>query len=218
MKVLAINSSESTLSAALNIDGEIRFKQKMSDRNHNLFVLVMIDDLLSDAGISMRQLDGIAFGEGPGSFTGLRISAGVAQGIAFGADIPALPVSCLAAIAQRQCREKVVAAIDAKRSKVYWACYVRNESAVMNLRDKEQLTEVSGLKLQSDGWYGAGSGWDLNADRFCRQNENRIAGWAAQQKPHAEEIALIGRNLLQANQGKPAYLAIPNYMSPYSSH
>ena len=218
MNVLAINSSESTLSAALNLDGETRSRQKISDRNHNLFVLVMIDDLLSDAGISMQQLDGIAFGEGPGSFTGLRISAGVAQGIAFGADIPALPVSCLAAIAQKQCQKKVVAAIDAKRSQVYWACYVRNSSAVMNLQDKEQLTRVSGLKLQSSGWYGAGSGWDSNADRFYRQNENLIADWAAQQKPHAEEIALIGRNLLQSDQGRPAYLAIPNYMSPYSSH
>ena len=121
MNVLAINSSESVLSVALNLGGEVRSRQRISDRNHNLFVLNMIDELLSEAGISMRQLDAVAFGEGPGSFTGLRISAGVAQGIAFGADIPAVPVSCLAAIAQKQGREKVVAAIDAKRSKVYWA-------------------------------------------------------------------------------------------------
>lgn len=217
MNVLAINSSESILSVALNLGGEVRSRQRISDRNHNLFVLNMIDDLLSEAGISMRQLDAVAFGEGPGSFTGLRISAGVAQGIAFGADIPAVPVSCLAAIAQKQGREKVVAAIDAKRSKVYWACYVQSNGAVMNLQDEEKLTDASGLKLQSDGWYGAGSGWDLYAEQLCQLNKNLLIDWAAQQKPHAEEIALIGRNHLQTNQGKPAYLAIPNYMSPYSS-
>ncbi len=217
MNVLAINSSESILSVAVNLGGEVRSRQKIADRNHNLFVLNMIDDLLSEAGISMRRLDAVAFGEGPGSFTGLRISAGVAQGIAFGADIPAVPVSCLAAIAQKQGREKVVAAIDAKRSKVYWACYVQDNGDVMNLQDEERLTDVSGLKLQSDGWHGAGSGWDLYAEQFCQLNKNKLIDWTAQQKPHAEEIAVIGRNQLQKNQGKPAYLAIPNYMSPYSS-
>ncbi len=177
----------------------------------------MIDELLVDAGISMKQLDGVAFGEGPGSFTGLRISAGVAQGIACGLNIPALPVSCLAAIAQRQGVEKVVSAMDAKRNQIYWACFVQSDSSIVKIQGKQRLTKVSALALQTKGWYGAGSGWDLHGDQLYQQNDNFVIDWAAQQIPHAQEIALIGRQQLLEGQGKPAYLAIPNYLAPYAS-
>ena len=91
MKILAVNSSDDMLSVALNLDGQIDAKNEQAARNHNRSVLVLINQLLAEAGIGLNQIDGMAFGEGPGSFTGLRIAAGVAQGIAFGVDVPVIP-------------------------------------------------------------------------------------------------------------------------------
>ena len=78
--------------------------------------------------MSLNKMDAIAFGVGPGSFTGLRIAAAVAQGIAFGADIAVVPVSCMAAVAQKQAQPKIAVAMDAKRSRIFWGRYIRESN------------------------------------------------------------------------------------------
>ena len=127
MKILAIDTSTEACSAALLIDGDLQGVYKLAPREHSLLILKMIDGLLSDAGITVSELDAIAFGRGPGSFMGLRIAAGVVQGIAYAHELPVIPVSTLKAIAQRASEETrhqhVLAAIDARMDEVYWAAY-----------------------------------------------------------------------------------------------
>src|SRR5690554_2590516 len=100
MKILAIETATEACSAALLIDDAILERYELAPQRHNRLILPMIESLLAEAGIKISQVDAVAFGRGPGSFTGVRIAAGVAQGIAFGADLPVVPVSTLAALAQ----------------------------------------------------------------------------------------------------------------------
>ncbi|MGB5456905.1 MAG: tRNA (adenosine(37)-N6)-threonylcarbamoyltransferase complex dimerization subunit type 1 TsaB, partial [Gammaproteobacteria bacterium] len=100
MKILAVDTATEACSAALYLDGEIHQQFRVAPREHSHIILPMIDQLLSDSGIRVSDLDVLAFGRGPGSFMGVRIAAGVAQGIAFAWDLPVVPISTLAAIAQ----------------------------------------------------------------------------------------------------------------------
>ena len=99
MKLLALDTATEACSAALYIDGEITQKYEIAPRKHSSLLLPMVDTLIKDAGISKTDLDAIAFGRGPGSFMGVRIATGVAQGIAFALSLPVVPVSSLAAMA-----------------------------------------------------------------------------------------------------------------------
>ena len=216
MKILAVNSSDDMLSVALNLDGQIDAKNEQAARNHNRSVLVLINQLLAEAGIGLNQIDGMAFGEGPGSFTGLRIAAGVAQGIAFGVDVPVIPVSCMAAIAQKQKPDKIVTALDAKRGKICWASYIRDKEGLASLQGAEKFTDISELRTIGNEWHGAGSGWDMHAPVLLEQNEHCVVGWIANQIPQASEIAILAANYFERGLGKDAHLAIPRYMSECS--
>ena len=214
MKILAINTSDDVLSVALKLNDEILSKQLRAERNHNQSVLIMIDQMFVSAGMKSGDIDAVAFGVGPGSFTGLRIAAGVAQGMAFGIDVPVVPVSCMAAIAQKQTCDKVIVAIDAKRSNLYWGRYVRNTSGLMDLSGEERLSSIVDLDLSGEDWCGAGSGWDMHAEKLIQMIPRRLE-WAKNQKPHASEIALLGEGSLIQGGGRDACLAVPNYHFPY---
>ena len=141
MKLLTLDTSTDACSCALSVDGEIGEQSVIAPRQHTTLILPMIDQLLAEAGLKPTQLDGIAFGRGPGSFTGLRIACGITQGIAFAADIPVVPISCLATLAQgaylEQGIEKVLASIDARMNEVYFANYFLNQEKIMQLVDEE---------------------------------------------------------------------------------
>lgn len=214
MNILAINTSDDVLSVALKLNDEILSKQLRADRNHNQSVLIMIDQIFANAGVKPKDIDAVAFGVGPGSFTGLRIAAGVAQGMAFGINVPVVPVSCMAAIAQKQTCDKVIVAIDAKRSNLYWGRYVRNANGLMELFGEERLSSVMDLDISGEGWFGAGSGWDMHAEKLVQMSQQQLE-WVRNQTPHASEIALLGEEGLNQGSGRDACLAVPNYHSPY---
>jgi tRNA threonylcarbamoyladenosine biosynthesis protein TsaB len=165
MKILAVDAATEACSVALYNDGEINSIFEVCPQQHSQKLLPFIDQVLKDAGVKLNQLDGIAYGQGPGSFTGVRIGVSVTQGLAFGADLPVVGISNLAIMAQQAIEqykaESVVAAIDARMSEVYLGCY-KNVNGLALLIDKEMVIKPE--LLQKDNFkinngMSVGTGW-----------------------------------------------------------
>ncbi|HEY9147572.1 MAG TPA: tRNA (adenosine(37)-N6)-threonylcarbamoyltransferase complex dimerization subunit type 1 TsaB, partial [Gammaproteobacteria bacterium] len=168
MKLLAIETATEACSVALYLDGEVRESYRLAPREHARLVLAMADGLLAEASLQPSQLDAVAFSRGPGAFTGVRIATSVVQGIAFAAELPVVPVSTLAALAQGGCREfgwqHIAAAIDARMDEVYWGVYECIDGLVQP-RQAERVCQPGTVPtLQGEGWYGIGSGWAAYGD------------------------------------------------------
>ena len=164
LKLLAIDTTESACSAALLVDGEIYSCLESADRGHSERILPMMQSLLAEAGFGLHELDSLAFGRGPGSFTGLRIAAGVIQGTALGANLPVVPVSTLRALAQGAHRvhgvSDVLSALDARMAEVYWGACKLDESGIMQPSMVELVCAPDAVPPVAEGeWRGAGSGW-----------------------------------------------------------
>jgi tRNA threonylcarbamoyladenosine biosynthesis protein TsaB len=171
VRLLAIDTATENCSAALLIDGCMQSREIEMERGHAERILPMIDDLLAEAGITLPDLDAIAFGRGPGSFTGVRLAVTVTQGLAFGAGLGVVPISDLRAVAQRAFRQdptltKVLVCNDARMSEVYWACFERGGGGLARLEGEERVSKPSEVKLP-DGWSTAtavGRGFIAYAD------------------------------------------------------
>jgi len=216
MKILALDTATDACSAALYIDGDIQERFEIAPRVHTKLLLPMIDSLMADAQLRPQQLDAIAFGCGPGSFTGVRIATGVMQGIAYGADLPVVPVSTLAAISQA-CLQKtqqntIFTAVDARMGEIYWAVYQRDAEGYAGLIDQEKVqvaTDVDALSLTG---YGIGSGWQQYSTELSDKLSNQLIGFDADYLPHSAEIALLGAVGVQRKKTLPVELAMPVYL------
>lgn len=216
--ILAIDTSTEACSCALgNGDSQL---QRYTDvpRKHAEKVLPMVDELLFEAGISPSQLDAIAFGRGPGAFTGLRIAASMVQGLAFSLDIPVIPISSLQALAQRGFREyqyeAVIAAIDARMGEIYWGAYQLNTEKLMLPCSDEQLTIPGQMQISDDNhkmaWQGVGTGWQYQNQMLPPLTQ--LKDIQANVFTHAIDILTLARpqfeqhNLLPAEQALPVYI------------
>lgn len=123
--LLALDTATETCSVALWHHGEMTYLDEIAQRSHTKRILPMVDQLLANSGLQLKQVDALAFGRGPGSFTGVRVAAGIAQGLALGADLPVIPISNLTAMAQQAYEQyganRVLAAIDARMDEVYFS-------------------------------------------------------------------------------------------------
>ncbi len=214
MKLLAIDTSTELATVALFINGQIFSEEQGSVREHAQFLLPMIERLLALAGIKLAQLDGIVFGCGPGSFTGLRIACSVAKALAYAHDLPLYPVSSLAAIAYNVYHTeidlmpnvRVLAMIDARMQQVYWAEF----TADLDMKVVEQVMAVTDISLEtSTPLILAGVGFEA----YAAQLPAAIQALVVAQKvifPTAE--AMIG--LVRLGRCKPvsAEEALPVYV------
>jgi tRNA threonylcarbamoyladenosine biosynthesis protein TsaB len=212
--LLALDTATEACSVALLHDGRVLSHYEVAPRLHAQRLLPMIQQLLGEAGIAASALDAIAFGRGPGAFTGVRIAIGVVQGLAFALERPVLPVSNLAVLAQRALREQdvtqVAAAIDARMDEVYWGCY-RAEAGEMRLLGQEAVLppeQAEAPRGSSADWFGAGTGWGTFAARIAL-TPTRMDGSLL---PHAEDLLSLARfawargEALPADQAQPVYL------------
>jgi tRNA threonylcarbamoyladenosine biosynthesis protein TsaB len=200
VRLLAIDTATENCSAALLIDGSVQSREIEMERGHAERILPMIDDLLAEAGITLQDLDAIAFGRGPGSFTGVRLAVTVTQGLAFGAGLGVVPVSDLRAVAQRAFRQdstltKVLVCNDARMNEVYWACFERGGDGLARLEGEERVSKPSEVKLPA-AWStatAAGRGFIAYADalRTAVPTAAPIAV-AAAAAPEAVASATIG--------------------------
>lgn len=212
MKLLAFDTATEVCTAALWQDGEILERSEKESR-HSEHLLPMIDALLAEAGVGLPDLDAIAFGRGPGSFTGLRIGAGIAQGLAFGAGLPVLPVSSLAVLAQGVDATRVLAALDARMQQVYWAEYVRGADGLMALSGSEQVLSPQAVPLPpGDGWVGAGSGWDAYSVVLRERISAGLRTWREGIYPRARDVARLAADDFVRGKAVPAEQALPVYV------
>ena len=221
MKILAIDTATEACSAALHIDSVVTIKYEVAPRKHAELILTMIDELLSEANLSLTQLDALAFGRGPGAFTGVRIATGVIQGLAMSANLPVVPVSTLAALAQGAISEskQVACAIDARMGEVYWATYQANKAGIMQLIGEESVCPPgsirhfdSGNSAESDNWFGVGSGWETYASELQSQMGNALAGFRQGDYPSAEAICTLAADAYQRGEVVDAADALPVYL------
>jgi tRNA threonylcarbamoyladenosine biosynthesis protein TsaB len=172
----------------------------------------MIDEVLSEAQLTLRQLHGIAFGAGPGSFTGLRIACGVVQGLAFTADLPVHGVSSLLALAEASGAEKVIAALDARMGEIYHAALMRQDNAwqtviAANLCKADAAPLVSGA-----GWCGVGSGFVAHGAALRERYAGALGSMQAHIVPRARYIARLAQPVFAQGNGVPAHQALPLYI------
>jgi tRNA threonylcarbamoyladenosine biosynthesis protein TsaB len=212
MKLLVLDTSTETCCVGLAIDGDV-IEHVESGQRHGESLLAIVEKLLTDSGTSLTQLDAIGFGRGPGSFTSLRIGAGAVQGLAFGADLPVVPVSSLAALAQGVEADNVLAAFDARMQQIYWGAYVRNGAGLVELAGVELVADPSQVPHPTgQGWVGAGSGWT----QYRSQLEQRLAGHFSavhsHAYPRARSLATLSLAALERNLGVSAEEALPVYL------
>ena len=165
MNLLVIDTATEACSVALEIDGGVTSRFEICPQQHSQRLLPMVDEVLKEAGIKLKQLDYLGFGRGPGSFTGVRIATGMIQGLALGTDLPVVGISTLAAMAQQAIVEKdasrVSCAIDARISEVYFARYVDNNNVAILEGEEQVLPPELALALLQAGSnsIGVGTGW-----------------------------------------------------------
>lgn len=212
MKILALDTSTEFCSVAVLADGELFSREILAGQSHSARLLPLVTEVLAECGLGLADLDGIAFGSGPGSFTGLRIGCGVAQGLAFGADLPVIGVSTLLALAQGCAGERVIACLDARMGEVYHAAYEK---------DGEGWREVSGPGLyappeaplpQGAGWVGCGSGFAAYGAALQQRFGGQLAGVLPDAPPRARDMAQLALPLFLRGEGMDAALAAPLYI------
>ena len=226
MNILALDTSTEYLSLCLSLAGEVYAHDSHAGQSHSREILPALRALLDKAGVEIQDLDGIAFGAGPGSFTGLRIGCGVAQGLAFGAGLPVIGISTLMALAQNTQgkytksanteTERVIACLDARIGEVYHAAYVRNgdswdEVSAPGLYKPDQVPPLDG-----DHWTGIGTGWaaypELLKAAYGEQVSTVLLEALVYDHPVAISIAELALPLFHAGLGRPAAEAAPVYI------
>ncbi|ROP61898.1 tRNA threonylcarbamoyladenosine biosynthesis protein TsaB [Enterobacter sp. BIGb0383] len=218
MRILAIDTATEACSVALSDNGSTHAHFELCPREHTQRILPMVQDMLTAGDLSLEQLDVLAFGRGPGSFTGVRIGIGIAQGLALGAELPLTGVSTLATMAQGAWRKtgatRVLAAIDARMGEVYWAEYQRDEQGIWHGEETEAVLKPEAvserLRQLQGSWATVGTGWpawpDMANDSGLTLTDGEVLLPAAEDMlPLAQQQFSAGR-IVAVEHAEPIYL------------
>jgi tRNA threonylcarbamoyladenosine biosynthesis protein TsaB len=215
MRVLAIDTSTEALSIALRTEQGTRERGLETARGHAEQILSLIDAVLGEAGVQLSQLDGIAAGVGPGSFTGVRISVAVAQGLSFGAGLPVVPVTSLEALAFPAIETgaaHVIACLDARMGEIYWGCFAADAARGLRALGSLQVAAADRVRLPSaDRYRGVGRGFTAYPGLAALPGVD-VDARSASALPNAADMARLGALRLAAGEGvdpadlKPEYV------------
>jgi tRNA threonylcarbamoyladenosine biosynthesis protein TsaB len=212
LKILALDTSTEFCSAALLLDGETLTRATHAGQRHSELLLPMVEYLLQQSDTTLTALDAIAFGEGPGSFTGLRIVCGVTQGLALGADLPVVGISTLHALARAAKQTWVVSCIDARMGEIYWASHRVDEGRVEQLQETELCKPDSAPPLEGDGWCGCGSGFDAYEAVLQAHYRGQVGKTVRGLYPHASDIAALAVAAVKSGKSVAPEHALPVYV------
>lgn len=215
MKILAIDTSTEFLSLALWLDGRGLSRDIHAGQTHSQQILPTLRELLNEAEVELTALDGIAFGAGPGSFTGLRIACGVAQGLAFGANLPVVAVSTLQALAQQSGAEKVIACLDARMGEIYHAAYEKQHGEWLEVSVPALFKPEDAPKVTGSDWVGVGTGWLVYSDVLQTLYGKQLREMPSpdhHSHPTATSIAELALPTFEAGLARPAHEAAPIYI------
>lgn len=216
--ILALDSSTDACSVALHADGQVDARFELAAKSHTQRLLPMVDELLRSNNLKLRDLDAIAFGRGPGSFTGLRICMGIVQGLAFGAQLPVIPVSTLEAMALGYYRANpevslpVLVSLDARMDEVYWGLFARTGNFVSALSDEfvmkpELLSAQDVIQSLAGQFIAVGPGWHYPVMQALAASTIVVDA-----QPQAEDMALIAAHVWSAGGAIDVLDAQPVYL------
>jgi tRNA threonylcarbamoyladenosine biosynthesis protein TsaB len=219
LKILALDTATEVCSVALLIEDSVLVRELPPGPGHSAHILEMVQAVLGEGGINLRALDCIAFGRGPGGFTGVRLAASVTQGLAFGAGLPVVPVSDLLAVAQQAldlapAAASVLVCNDARMQEVYWTCATRGPAGLALPAGREHVGSPDTVQLASqlgDPVHGAGRGftvWPSLQQRLGAQ----LAAVQPDLLPRAREILALAIPEWLAGHGVAAEKALPVYL------
>jgi tRNA threonylcarbamoyladenosine biosynthesis protein TsaB len=205
MKIAAFETAGDWCSVALWLDGEVRAAEARAGQRHGELVLPMLETLLAQARLAIRDLQAVAFGAGPGSFTGLRIACGIAQGLAFARGLPACGVSTLEAMAEESGAPRAVACLDARMGEVYYCALERQDGRWREVIPAQCVAPERAPRPPGAGWVGCGSGFaaygDMGFDRVYPEIH-----------PGAAAVARLAAPRLAAGEGVDAARIAPVYL------
>lgn len=217
-RILALDTATEACSAALLNQQQIDARFEIAPRDHTQRILPLIEELLQSQQLELTALDALAFGRGPGSFTGVRIGIGIAQGLAFGAMLPMIGISTLATLAQGAYRQqgatRVLAAIDARMGEVYWAEYQREEDGAWRGEESEAVLKpeaaLARMQQLSGEWTTVGTGWQAWPNLAAESPLTLLASDVT--LPTAEAMLALAQQLWQQGKALPPEQAEPTYL------
>ncbi len=213
MNIIAFDTSTEYCSLALWRDKEIYHKEILAGQRHSELLLPMLQEILTENNLELKQIDGYAFGAGPGSFTGIRIACGIAQGLAYATECPIAGINTLEALAQRINKEKVVVALDARMGEIYHAAYEKKDTDTWQTVCKTTVCSPNHAPpLAGTNWTGCGSGFDLYQKELSQHYNGHISRINYGLYPHAREIAELAARKFSKKLGTNPALATPIYV------
>lgn len=212
MKILALDTSTEYCSVALWQDGAVAERCELAGQKHSELLLKMLDGLLQDSGFRIQDMDGIAFGMGPGSFTGVRIACGATQGLALGADLPVAGICTLQALAEASGKPRVIAALDARMGEIYHAAYEKRDGAWATVSEPCLCKPEDAPAMPGNGWFGAGSGFVAHHDKLNAHYAGQLQNTDGAAVPQAGAIAALGAIQFAQGRGVDAAQALPLYL------
>ena len=211
MNLLALDTSTEFLSLALQLGDKSFSHYQHAGQASSQLVLPQIQALLDSAKITLKDLDGIAFGAGPGAFTGVRVACGVAQGLGFGANIPVVGVNTLLAVAQASGEERVIVCLDARMGEIYHAAFERENNSWKEL-SATQVCKPQDSPVLAREAVGVGSGWIVYGEILSKVYAKNLLKVLENITPKAEAILQLAAPIFAAGQAKPASEAMPIYI------
>lgn len=212
MRLLALDSSTQRRSAALLVDQQVSERIAAGAPQDVDLLLPLVRELLDAARCGVKELDAIAFGAGPGAFTGVRIACGVAQGLAFASNLPVVPVSSLLVLAASSARDKVIAALDARMDEIYHAAYERVAGQWQCVSAPCVCSASAAPLVAGEGWFGVGSGFKAYDAVLRERYAGALTGVDATAEPSAAQVARLAVPAYLRGEAVPAQLALPIYL------